>query len=193
MRAPLARDLVDELGVAGPVEDDHGHVAQRLAERLGHRLEVLGGRAPTSTAPDRLGARPPASPCRRTGPGLNMVPRSRDGDDGQGPAAPQRREVGAVDGVDGDVGGRRRAVADALAVVEHGRVVLLALADHDDTVHGHGLQHHPHGLDGGAVGPLLVAAAHPPARGHGRGLGDTDELHGEVAVRCAGVGRHARP
>ena len=54
---------------------------------------------------------------------------------------PERGERGAVDRVDGDVGLGRRAVADALAVEEHRRFVLLALADDDDAVHRHGVEH----------------------------------------------------
>ena len=44
IRAPERPHLGDQLGVAGPVEDDRRQVAHRLAERLGHRVEVLGGR-----------------------------------------------------------------------------------------------------------------------------------------------------
>ena len=40
-----------------------------------------------------------------------------------------------------------------------------------------------HGVDGGAVGALLVAPAHPARRGQGGGLGDPHELEGEVAIR----------
>ena len=39
-----------------------------------------------------------------------------------------------------------------------------------------------HGLDGGAVGAVLVAPAHPPGGGQGGRLGDPDELESEVAV-----------
>ena len=98
-------------------------------------------------------------------------------------APAERRERGAVDRVDGDVDLRRRAVADALAVVEHRRFVLLALADDDDAVHRHGVEHDAHGVDRGAVGAVLVAAAHPAGGGQRGGLGDPDQLQGEVAVR----------
>ena len=94
---------------------------------------------------------------------------------------------GAVDRVDGDVDLGAGAVADALAVEEHRGFVLLALADDDDAVHRDGGDEGPHGADGGAVGAVLVAAADPAARGHGGGLGDPDELQGEVAV--GGLGR----
>ena len=74
------------------------------------------------------------------------------------------------------------AVADLFAVVEHRGVVLLALADDHDAAHRHRVDQLAHGVDGGAVAALLVAAADPAAGGHGAGLGDPDEFEGEVAV-----------
>ncbi len=85
--------------------------------------------------------------------------------------------------VDGDVDLRRRAVADALAVVEHRGLVLLALADDHDAVHRDGRHHVPHRVDGRLVGGVLVAAPDPARGGQRRGLGDTDEFEGEVAIR----------
>ncbi len=98
-------------------------------------------------------------------------------------ALPRPRGVkrGAVDRIDGYVARRRRAVADALAVVEHRGFVLLALADDHDAVHGNRLQDHPHGVDGGPVGAFLVAPTHPPGGGQGRGLGHPDQVQGQVA------------
>ena len=76
-----------------------------------------------------------------------------------------------------------RAVADVLAVVEHRRLVLLALADDDDAVHADRAQHGVHAVHGGLVGGDLVALA-DPARGLQRGgLGHAHELEREVAVR----------
>ena len=43
-------------------------------------------------------------------------------------------------------------------------------------------KHGAHGVDGSAVGTVLVAPAHPPGGGHGGGFGDTDEFEGEVAI-----------
>ena len=77
---------------------------------------------------------------------------------------------------------RRAAVADLLAVEEHRRLVLLALADHDDAVHRDGVDQQAHRVDGGAVGRLLVAAPDPAGGGQRRRLGDPDELQGEVAI-----------
>ena len=83
---------------------------------------------------------------------------------------------------------RALAVADLLAVEQHGRLVLLALADHDDAAHRDGADELAHRVDGRAVAAVLVAAPDPAAGGHRGRLGDPDELHGEVAV-----GRLAAP
>ena len=97
-------------------------------------------------------------------------------------------QLGALERVDGDVDLRRRAVADLLAVVEHRRLVLLALADHHDAVHRHGVEHQPHGVDGGAVGRLLLARARPSARRPARAYSVTrTSSMREVAVGRASV------
>ena len=114
-------------------------------------------------------------------------------DDGQGVGQALGRQRGAVHGVDGEVDLRAGAVADVLAVVEHRRFVLLALADDDGAAHGDRVEDRPHGVDGGLVDDLLVAAPEVAGRGERRGLGGTDELQREVAVdlgpdRCARLG-----
>ena len=101
----------------------------------------------------------------------------------EGVAHAERREPGAVDRVDRDVALGAVAVADVLAVEEHRRLVLLALADDHDAVHGHGADQLAHRVDGGAVRAVLVAPADPAAGGHRGGLGDAHQLQGEVAVR----------
>ena len=85
-------------------------------------------------------------------------------------------------------------VADLLAVVEHGRLVLLALADDDDALHAHRADQRAHGVDRRAVAAVLVAAAHPAAGGHGGRLGHPDQLEGQVAVgrRAVGAGMRGR-
>ncbi len=81
---------------------------------------------------------------------------------------------------------RAAAVADVLAVVEHGRLVLLALSDHDDAVHRDRVEHRAHRVDRRLIGGDLVAGARPAGGGERGGLGDADELEGEVAIgyRC---------
>ena len=110
---------------------------------------------------------------------------------------PARREARALERVDGDVDLGRAAVADPLAVVEHRRLVLLALADDDGAVHRDGVEEQPHRVDGGLVGRLLVAAPDPARGGERRGLGHAHELEREVAVglvaRAHVVGDDSRP
>src|SRR5690606_22954823 len=79
-------------------------------------------------------------------------------------------------------------VADLLTVVEHRRVVLLTLPDHHHTPHRDGVDQPAHGVDGGLVSALLVAAPDPPAGGHGGRLGDPDEVQRKVAVEVLRLG-----
>ena len=82
------------------------------------------------------------------------------------------------------------AVADLLAVEEHRRLVLLALADHDDAVHRDRVEDEAHRVDRRLVGGDLVAAPDPAGRGKRRGLGHAHELEREVAVRLGGRALH---
>ena len=116
------------------------------------------------------------------GPGSNIVPCSESAITASAFGHAQRAQPRALERVDRDVDRRRRAVADLLAVVQHRRLVLLPLADHDDAVHADRAEHRVHAVDGGLVGGDLVAAA-DPARGlHRRGLGHAHELEREVAI-----------
>ena len=73
-----------------------------------------------------------------------------------------------------------------------GASVLLALADHHDAAHGHGVDERAHGVHRRAVRPVLVAASHPAGGGHGRRLGHPRELQGQVPVRRV-LGRLGAP
>ena len=94
----------------------------------------------------------------------------------------ERGQPRALERVDGDVDLGAAAVADLLAVVEHRRLVLLPLADHDDAAHRDAVEHEAHRVDRRLVGALLLAAADPARRGHRSRLGHADELHRDVAV-----------
>ena len=72
---------------------------------------------------------------------------------------------------------------DHLAVVEHRRVVLLPLADHDRSAEGDGSEEAAHGIHGRAVGAVLVPTTDEGHRPDGRGLGRPDEFQSQVAVR----------
>ena len=78
-------------------------------------------------------------------------------------------------------------VADPLAVEEHRRVVLLALADDHGAPHRQRVDQLAHGVDGGAVAALLVAAADPAAGGHGGRLGHPDQFQRQVPVEILGA------
>jgi hypothetical protein len=87
-----------------------------------------------------------------------------DGHDRDGVRHALGHQGGAVDGVDGDVALGALAAADLLAVEQHRRLVLLALADDDDALHRDGADQLAHRVDRRAVAAVLVAAARPTGR-----------------------------
>ncbi len=193
IRAPACADLVDQLLVPRAVEDADRDVAGRAVLGLRHSLDVLGDRG--GDVDDVRGGRPGrdllhVEDRRRVVHGA-AVGHRHDGDRVGHALGHQRR---AVDRVHGDVALGALPVADLLAVVEHRRLVLLALADDDDALHAHRADQGAHRVDRGAVAAVLVAAADPPARGHRRRLGDPHQLEGQVAVgrRPAGPEAAAR-
>ena len=126
---------------------------------------------------------PPASfSMYTTGPGSNIVPRGGERDHRQGVRHPVRGQARALERVDGDVDVRQRAVADVLAVVEHRRLVLLALADHDDAVHMEGRSTARIASTAAWSAASLSPHADQPRGGERGGLGHADELEREVAV-----------
>ena len=191
MRRAVRADPRDLLVVPRAVEDHDHQVADADAAPLGDAVEdVL----------DRVGQREQVGDVRAAGHLLHVDARARvehraalrQRDHAERVRLALRGQRRALQRVDRDVDGGRRAVADALAVVEHRRLVLLALADHDDAVHRDVPTMRAHRVDGGPVGGVLVAAADPAAGGERRGLGHADELEGEVAVgRPRAHGREA--
>ena len=190
IRAPASRTSCDQLLVPRPVEDADGDVADRALLRLGDAPDVLGDRRGDV---DDVGGGRAGGQLLHVEDGRRVVHRAAvgDGHDGDRVRHALGHERGAVDRVDGDVALGPVPVADLLAVVEHRRFVLLALADDDDAVHAHRADEGPHGVDGRAVAAVLVAAADPAAGGHRGRLGDPDQLEGEVAVGCRAVGAEA--
>ena len=116
------------------------------------------------------------------GPGSNIVPRADSAITASALGIPCAASVVPSSGSTAMSTCGGRAVADLLAVVEHRRLVLLALADHHQAVHRDRLQHVAHAVDGGLVGGLLVAASHQRRGGQRGGLGHAHELQREVAV-----------
>ena len=87
-----------------------------------------------------------------------------------------------VDRVNGDVTLRARSVTDPLPVEEHRGVIFLTLTDHHDALHPDRRDQDAHGVDGGAVGAVLVTTTDPASGRHRRGLGHADELESQVPV-----------
>ncbi len=174
-------DLGHQLLVPGPVEDADGDIGHRCFPDLGDALDV--GRYRRGDV-DEVGDVGPGGDLvhvehrRRVEHGSAV--RHREDRDGVGHAL--GHQGGAVDGVDGEIAHRPVAVADLLAVVEHRGVVLLALADHHHAAHRHRIDQLAHRVDGRAVAALLVSAADPAPSRHRAGLGDADQLQGQVAV-----------
>jgi hypothetical protein len=121
------------------------------------------------------------------GPGPNIVPRGESAITESALGIPHAVSVGPLQRVDRDVDPLRSAVADALAVEKHRRLVLLTFADHHDAVHVHAVKHVAHRVDGRLIYRLLVTAADQPRRAERRRLGHADQIEREVAVRPRGA------
>ena len=175
-------DLLDQALVAGAVQHAHGHLGDGLVQGLGHEVHVLLHRQAHVHEVGGLGAHHElvhVEHGRRVEHGAALGHR----EDGERVVVAHGGQAGAVDRVHGHVHGGAGAVADLLAVEQHGGLVLLALADHHGAVHGHGVHERAHRVHRGAVRLVLVPVAHPGARGDGRRLGHPHQLHGQVAVR----------
>src|SRR5437762_1099237 len=61
-------------------------------------------------------------------------------------------------------------------------LILFALADDDHTVHREPAKRSPHGINGGAVGRVLIATTHPAGAGERASLGDPYQFEGQVAT-----------
>ena len=130
------------------------------------------------------------------------------GQHGDGAGRAGGAQVGAFEGIDGDVDfGDLAAVgkfgADFLADVEHGRFIALAFADDDGAAHGDGVHGLAHGFGGDLVGERTVALSHGARRGDGGFFDDAQELERQIAFQIdaeafdlrfgPGIGSHEVP
>jgi hypothetical protein len=182
MREPASRTRrTRSASCRGPVEDAHRQLRHRDAAGLRDvRQRGLDGGGQVDDVREVAGT----GDLLHVDAGARVEHRVPLGDrhDGQGVGQALGGQRGAVHGVDGEVDLRAGAVADVLAVVEHRRFVLLALADDDGAAHGDRVEHRPHGVDGGLVHDLLVAAS----RGGGRRRAPRLRWHGRARARGCG-------
>src|SRR5262249_9725021 len=123
--------VLEQLVVPGAVQHDHGDLADGLVEGFGDAGEVFGDGS--VDVDDVLGGRAHGDLVHVEDFARHVHGASGGhGDDGDGAGQALGEQGCAVDGVYGDIHLGVGAVADVLAVVEHGRFVLLALADDDD-------------------------------------------------------------
>ncbi len=139
IRAPSLTDLADLLLVARAVEHDDRDVADVLALALGDALDHLGQLDVEAEHVGDLGVSRDLLHVD-AGTRIEHRPSLRERDHRQRRRHSTSAQRGPLERVDSDVDLGRAAIADAFAVVEHRRVVLLALADDDEAVHRHGVE-----------------------------------------------------
>jgi len=75
-------------------------------------------------------------------------------------------------------------IADSFAVIEHGRVVLFALADDDDAIHAHRAQQQAERGDGRTIALFLLSSADPARGGQRRGLRRPHKFQRQITIGC---------
>ena len=100
----------------------------------------------------------------------------RGREDRDGVRATLGHQVRAFERIDRDVEVGPIASADVLADVQHRRFVPLAFADHDPTRERDGVHRFTHRVDGGGVGPRVVAMPQQVSGGDRGRLGDANKV-----------------
>jgi hypothetical protein len=160
---PRVADLLDQVVVARPVEDDRRDVAGAAAERRRNRLDVLGDRTeqPDPPAGRRADGHLPHVHVRKR----HQRSRLPDRDHRHRAVAPARDDAAALERVEREV--------DALAsrpdrLARRELVLLVGGADHDPPLDRERLERLAHPRGGVALGSLLVGPSEP-ARTRERG------------------------
>ena len=114
------------------------------------------------------------------------------GQHGYGPRRPGGAQIRPLQRVDGDVDLRQpllavRAAPDALADVQHRRLVALPFSNHDTAVYRNVIEPGAHRLHGDPIGTMAIAQSHRVRAGDRRLLDDVQESVGQIGT----VDRHA--
>ena len=171
--------------MARAIEDHNTQLLYRLLETLREFDEVVGGRSvdvdgSSTTRADRNLVH------IKAGPGIEHCATLGKCDDGNCAVSSHGGRRRAVDWVDGNIDERRATITDLLAVIEHRCLVLLALANDHDAVHGNTAEHETHRVDGGSVGTEFVAPTGPTRRRDRRCFGDSNQFESDIAIWPAG-------
>ncbi|MNS61041.1 hypothetical protein D3C72_940570 [compost metagenome] len=151
--------LLDRLVMTRLGQGDDGQAGERLAERLGHGLEVqLQGLIEIDGA---LGTRTHDQLLHVHVGSLEEGALVAHGQHGQGIGLPHGGHAGALYGVDRDVHGVALTRAHLLADVEHGGFVDLAFAYHNLAIDLDLIEDVTHGRNGRAIGDILVTTSEP--------------------------------
>ena len=174
-------NLADEVLVAMAIQHHHGDATGYGALGLGHSVDVVGHGSLDVHHAHSLGAHGQLVHVEHGrwvvhGTALSSC------DHGDCVRATLGHQRGAVHWIHSDVHGGTFAVAHFFAVVQHGGFVLFALTDDNHATHGHGVDHLAHGIHRGTVAGFLLPASDPLAGSQGCCLGNTNQLHGQVAV-----------
>ena len=167
-----------------PIQHDDRQVVHPLAFRGSQRFDVLL---------DAHFERAHAAPSGADGQLLHVDDARRvvhraalgNGDHRDGIRQALGEQRRAIDRIDRQVDFWRLSVTDALADIEHRRLVLLTLADDHDAIHRNRPETVAHGVDRGLVERVLVAATHPARRGQRGCLSHPAQLEGDVAIKSA--------
>ena len=105
-----------------------------------------------------------------------------------GPRGPGGAQVRALQGIDGDVDFGQpllpvRTLPDALADVQHRRLVALPFSNHHPAVDGDAIEAGAHRLDRDPVGKMAIAASHRVRAGDRRLLYDVEKPGGQILAR----------
>jgi hypothetical protein len=173
-------DLLQQLLVALAVENDDGEVVDVATLGAGDAAQVVGHGI--GDVDDFLRPRPDNELLHVVAVGVEERTALCESHGGDAVGKPPGHQPGAVNGVDGNIDLGRAAVADALADVEHRRLILLPLADDDHPVHVDEAETAPHRVHRRLVRLLLLIAPHEPGRCDRRPLGHSDQLERDVAV-----------